>query len=212
MKKTLLIIIGVSISYAMTAQITKAAPTKTASTGIGNQGEAGTAPGTALTTVTEQIEIKPAYVEKEAVLPTFATVTEQMLVKEAWRVGGSFTTVTEQIMVRAETRRLEVTPIAWESYQKMVAIEKPCKGTPKLISIAAQRILTAAVVHTIVVPAEYMVIEKQLVNVPGQGEQMPAEYRTITKTVLQAPAQIREIEMPATFKAVKVKKCSLGNN
>jgi hypothetical protein len=205
---------------AMPAKVPAVAPTTAAattpvatapvksSTSLSSANSASTA---TMQTTTEQVEIRPAYTEKEVIPATYTTVTEQVLKKEAGREGAVYATATEQVMASPASKRLELTPIIWEAYPKQFESERPCTGAVKTNTIQAQRIRAVASVREVEVPATYITITRQVVQTPGTGNgTIPAEYQTITKTILTAPASVREIEMPALMQTVTVKKCKKG--
>jgi hypothetical protein len=215
-QKSLLLLAFCGSSLFAEAQISKKTPTdkpvegKSTPSGI-TKGSGAVAPVDLMETTTETVTVKPAYRELSVVPAEYRTVTEQVLIRPAHLGGSTFTTVTEQVLVKEASRRFEVTPAVWQSVEKEIITEQPCDKSkkPTKTKYGTEVMVTPTQVREIEIPAEYITIVKNVVNVAGTGPQQNAEYRTIEKQVLFAPPSIREIEIPVSTKKITVKRCKL---
>jgi hypothetical protein len=131
--------------------------------------------------------VKPAELRYEVVPPAFATVDEEILVKEAhttWKVGRGpierIDTATGEIMCRVDV------PAEYANVEKTV-VETPVAITE------------------VEAPAEYVTVEKQVVVEPARTVEVevPAEYRTVEVQRLVAPAETVRTKVPAEYDVVE---------
>jgi hypothetical protein len=208
----LLLAFGTALAPTM-AQITKANPKNPNNTVVKATTNANATQIAALqnadyNVVSEKVILKPESIVKEVIPATFRTVTEQIMVREAHRVGAVMQTVTEQVLVKPASQRIVIEPAVWQTVTKTIVIQEACKGKPQITKTYIQsELVTPAMEHLVEVSAEYRTITRYVVQTPGTGADVPAEYQTVTKTVVYTPDAVREITLRAEFQVFEVKKC-----
>lgn len=122
--------------------------------------------------------------------PTYRTVTEQVLRREAGErieiIPAKYEWVEEKVLVRAAFDKEEVIAPQYESTSEKILVKPASTRWKKGRGL----------------------IEK-VDNFTGEImclEEVPAEYKTITKQVLRTPASTKLVNVPAEYKVVKVKK------
>jgi hypothetical protein len=140
--------------------------------------------------VEERIQIKPASKRINVIPAEYGEVTEQVLVREAYRreidVPALFNTFYERVMV---------TPAR--------DVWKPGRGEVERVDPLTGEIW--CLVHE---EATYKMVErKELFRPAGKRyEDVAAEYTTFKKVVQTKPEAIQEVEIPAEFQTVKVRR------
>ncbi len=184
-------------------------------------------------TVEKTIEVKPASKKTITVPATYEYKTEKVLVekeKTVWKKGANPATKLDG--ATGEIMCLVKIPAVYKTIKKKV-VKTP--ATTKVVDIPAvtktikvKKLVTPAKVETITIPAVKKTIEKKVLDSQSDftwikvgdsverglnytGHQIclietPALSKKITKTVLETPASTKEIEIPAKYQTMKVKK------
>ena len=184
-------------------------------------------------TVEKTIEVKPASTKTVTVPATYEFKTEKVLVekeKTVWKKGANPATKLDG--ATGEIMCLIKVPAVYKTIKKKV-VKTP--ATTKVIEIPAvsktikvKELVTEAKVETITIPEVKKTIEKKVPDTKSEftwikvGDSIdrglnytghricllesPALTKKITKTVLETPASTKEIEIPAKYQTMKVKK------
>ena len=184
-------------------------------------------------TVEKTIEIKPASKKTITVPATYEFKTEKLLVekeKTVWKKGANPATKLDG--ATGEIMCLIKVPAVYKTIKKKV-VKTP--ATTKVVDIPAvsktikvKKLVTPAKVETITIPEVKKTIEKKVLDNQSDftwvkvgdsiekglnytGHQVcllesPALTKKITKTVLETPVSTKEIEIPAKYQTMKVKK------
>jgi hypothetical protein len=140
--------------------------------------------------VEERIQVKPASKRVNVIPAEYGEVTEQVLVREAYRreidVPALYNTFYERVMV---------TPAR--------DVWKPGRGEVERVDPLTGEIW--CLVHE---EATYKNVErKELFRPAGKRyDDVAAEYTTIKKVVQTKPETIQEVEIPAEFQTIKVRR------
>lgn len=166
--------------------------------------------------------------------PTYKTVTERKLVREAAErleiVPAKYGWGEERVLVKPESKKIEVIPATYEWKNEQVLV-KP--ASTKLVEVPAQydwveeKVLvkeahtvwkkgrgaiervddsTGEIMCLIEVPAEYKTVRKKVMTkAPSTKEvAIPAEYKTVKTKVMTKPPTTREVTIPAEYQTMKV--------
>ena len=166
--------------------------------------------------------------------PTYKTVTERKLVREASErleiVPAKYGWSEERVLVKPESKKLEVVPATYEWKDERVLVKPASK---KLVEVPAvydwteEKVLvkeahtvwkkgrgaiervddsTGEIMCLIEVPAEYKTVRKKVMTqAPTTREvEIPAEYKTVRTKVMTQGPTTREITIPAEYKTIKV--------
>jgi hypothetical protein len=184
-------------------------------------------------TVEKTIEVKPASKKTITVPATYEFKTEKVLVekeKTVWKKGANPATKLDG--ATGEIMCLVKIPAVYKTIKKKV-VKTP--ATTKVVDIPAvtktikvKKLVTPAKVETITIPEVKKTIEKKVLDQKSEftwikvGESVerglkytghevclletPALTKKITKTVLETPPTTKEIEIPAKYQTMKVKK------
>jgi hypothetical protein len=161
--------------------------------------------------------IKPAGERVEYSEPVYEEVEEQVVIKPASKqltvVPAEYEEVAERVLVREAYRREIEVPALYNTYYEQVMerpardVWKPGRGAIEKVDPATGEIL--CLVHE---EAVYKKVErKEQVREAGKRyEDVPAEYATVTKLVMKTPERVEEIEVPAEYETIKVRRLVKG--
>jgi hypothetical protein len=184
-------------------------------------------------TIEKTIEVKPASKKTITVPATYEFKTEKVLVekeKTVWKKGANPATKLDG--ATGEIMCLVKVPAVYKTIKKRV-VKTP--ATTKVIDIPAvtktikvKKLVSPARVETINIPEVKKTIEKKVLDSKSEftwikvgdsvekglkytGHEVclvetPALSKKITKTVLETPPTTKEIEIPAKYQTMKVKK------
>jgi regulator of extracellular matrix RemA (YlzA/DUF370 family) len=152
----------------------------------------------------EKIEIVPAKYE---------TSEEKILIKEASEkievVDAEYEWKEEWVLVKEASEELSADSAVYKTVQEQVMI-KPAYTVWKKGNGPIERVdnTTGEIMCLVEVPAEYMTLEKQVIERPaGVNKKMiPAEYKTIKKQVMVKPPSIQRIDIPAEYETILIQR------
>jgi len=124
--------------------------------------------------------------------PVLETVTEQVLVRPAHKLGATFEAVYEQILIKPARLRHEIA-----DSQKIYIVVNAETNT--IAKTTCYDFFDEADFIERDVPAEYRTRLFYRLLTPGTGMDVPAEYQTITKQRLVTDSEIAELEGERSF-------------
>ena len=168
-------------------------------------------------TVQEKVQVREAAIEYRIVPAVYEAVTEQVLVRpertETHIIPAEYETYTEQVLVRQAYTTWKLKD---EVVGRSVAADASVEGsagevlTPvdvpaKYKTVTRTRMVTAEQSETLIVPAEYRTLVKQVLGEPARVEpiEVPAEYETVSVERLVSPAREEIVVIPATYRTVE---------
>lgn len=162
-------------------------------------------------TVTDQVLVKPAGVDRVFIPPTYKTMTERLVVTpESFRdipIPASYKTITEQVLVTPESFRDIPIPAAYKTVTEHVMVSPARKEWRKVdcteVDLAPGEIQGDSYC-LFDVPPVFEDRTRQVLERPASSrrEMIPAVYKTVEKQVMDRPASVRHEIIPAVFKDV----------
>lgn len=141
--------------------------------------------------------------------PTYGTVTEQLLAKEASEqieiIPAKYKMVEERVLVRAAYESEDIVPSSYETVTEKILVKPASTGWVKGRGLVEKvDNFTGEIMCLKEFPAEYKTITKQVLKSPStiKKVQVPAEYKTVMVRKLVAPAQEKRIPIPAEYQTV----------
>ena len=164
-------------------------------------------------TVSEQMLSKDASSRLMISDAQFEIVDEQVLVKEASErfelVDAQFEWVKEKVLVYPEHKHLEEVPAIYQTATEKV-IDQPAHTIWKKGKGPIQRVDygTGEIMCLVDVPATYKTITKRILKQPATTREIinPAKYETVKKMIMKSPPTVNKITIPAKYEMVKVRR------
>ncbi|MEC3908724.1 OmpA family protein [Tamlana sp. 2201CG12-4] len=183
-------------------------------------------------TVTEAIEVYPAYTKLEVVPATYKTVEERVIVKEASKkfvyVPAVYETEEVSYIKQESSSDLKIIPASFTTGSKTVEVypktggweykEITCDSPNKDDCVAAcfieypaqfrnvnyTALVKDATVSNEKTPQSSGSYKKRVIKTPARVDEIeiPAEYKTIKKLVVDSPAITKNVKVPAQYKEV----------
>jgi len=158
-------------------------------------------------TVEEQVVVKPDTEQLVMTGPACKTVTEQILVSPArtyWKKVSPSGGKVDKREVNGDCYCLCEVPAKYVTITKEVPTDAApqkvvVKGETKKICVKKK--IKDAVVNKIVVPAEYVTMDREVIETPSTVtyDTVPAKWETIQKEVQVEPEGKRKVDIPAKY-------------
>ncbi len=164
-------------------------------------------------TVSERVLMKEASSRMETFEPDFEWLEEKVMIKAPSEkleiIPAEFAWVEEEILIKPEHKHLRPVPPVYETVTERV-LERPAHTIWKKGKGPIQRIdhATGEIMCLVEVPATYKTVTKQVLVKQASTEQTvtPAKYKTIRRKIMKNPPTVRKIEIPAEYITVKTER------
>ncbi len=164
-------------------------------------------------TVSEQMLSKDASSSLMISEPQFEIVEEQVMVKEPSErlelLDAQYEWIEEKVLIYPEHKHLEEVPAIYETVTEKV-IDQPAHTIWKKGKGPIQRIDygTGEIMCLVEVPATYKTITRKILTQPATTREKinPAKYKTVRKRIMKSPPMAKKIDIPAEYEMVKVRR------